>query len=722
MNSLLRHSSLDDVLVRHMPQGKRHDVVINPEGGMFQARNLATAIRRSGRNDIIHVPSGDYSSLELTRGVEIRSLQNGPVRVKGPLIIRAEGLVILSGLTISAEAGTRAVQIEKGIVVLDDCTIQGEVFIDAAEVFIRNCLLGNSDEGVVVENFASLEMSTSRVVGCRVGVALRPTSTGVLLHNCFEACVSVSGADPGAAIGAEQAKVYCEGVTFTRNGVGAYLRNCDDARIISSHFQASETAAIVSTADPNTPALQIHSCTIDGQASARCAQVSLTGGVAVIRHSEISESPAPALGVEQTRLEISDCRLAATEEPACDLHACHVTAERVEFRSEKSAALVAAECQGLLRDCRLSGHPPYSVEDSLQLRFELCETGDEVPLPRRELTPRPEPNSIDEVIDRLHNAVSQEVVRNELERILRLAHAGQQRSLEGLPIPSQSYHSIFMGPHGTGKLAAAQLLAHGLHAFGVLPTEAVREFSPRHGINGSANLPKGMVYINAREATGETPEDAAAIGVIEELVTKNQDIIILDGERDELRRLLRQSAILDRAFRHTVFFTSFGPLELAAIFTQLCERDRIRVSIAAARTILLAFHLYCERKDRRYANTHGVEMLYETTRRRYLERCSLARNVNLELEPRDIDIPQDKSLLTALERCPAFVSFCPACTKENTWLPGQDIQVTCLHCESSYTARWGVWKDSATYRRMRETLSQRSQAAQVQRTMLPPAR
>jgi hypothetical protein len=722
MNSLLRPSTLDEVLLRHFPQGKRHDVVINPEGGLFQARNLATAIRRSGRNDVIHVPTGDYSGLELERALEIRSLQNGPVRVKGPLKVKAEGLVTLSGLIISAEAGTRAMEIEKGIVVLDDCTIQGEVFIDGAEVFIRNCLIGNADEGIVVENFASLEMSTSRITGCRVGVALRPTSSGTLLHNCFEACVSVSGADPGAAIGAEQAKVYCEGVTFSRNGVGAYLRSCDDARLIACHFQASETAAIVSTAEPNTPALQIHSCTIDGQASARCAQISLTGGVAVIRQTTVASSPAPALGVEQTRLEARDCRFFSTEEPACDLHACHVTAERLEIRSDRSAALVAAECQGLVRDCRLSGRPPFSVADSLQLRFELCETGDEAPLPPRETTPRPEPHSIDEVIDRLHNAVSQEVVRNEIERILRLAHAGQQRSLEGLPIPSQTYHSIFMGPHGTGKFAAAQLLAHGLHAFGVLPTETVREFSPRHGVNGSGALPKGLVYVNAREASGETPEDALAIGVIEELITRNEDIVVLDGERDELRRLLRQSSVLDRAFRHTVFFTSFGPLELAAIFIQLCDRDRIRVSIAASRTILLAFHLYCERKDRRYANTHGVEMLYETTRRRYLERCSLARNVNLELEPRDIDIPQDKSLLTALERCPAFVSFCPACQKENTWLPGQEIQVTCLHCESTYTARWGVWKDSATYRRMRETLSQRSQAAQVQRTMLPPAR
>ena len=304
---------------------------------------------------------------------------------------------------------------------------------------------------------------------------------------------------------------------------------------------------------------------------------------------------------------------------------------------------------------------------------------------------------------------------------LRLAHAGQQRRLGGLPVPNQSYHSIFMGPSGTGKLTAARLLAEGLHAFGVLPSPDVEELS-LSTVNGAHHPHPGVVFVRAHEATGSDLEHDNARLAIERLVSIPGEIVVLDGERDELRRMLRQSAVLDRAFRHTVYFTSFGPLELAALFTQLCDRDRIPVSIEAMRTILLAFHLYCERRDRRYANAHGVETLYENTRRRYLGRCSVAQSVDLELEPRDMEIPQDKSLLTALERSPAFVSFCPACTRENTWLPGLAAQVQCLHCDAYYTANWGVWKDSATYRRMKETLSRHAQpeTTLVPRASLPP--
>jgi hypothetical protein len=255
----------------------------------------------------------------------------------------------------------------------------------------------------------------------------------------------------------------------------------------------------------------------------------------------------------------------------------------------------------------------------------------------------------------------------------------------------------------------------------VLPSPHIEEISLAT-LEGGPDPRPGVIFVRVHEATGTEADQERARRIAEQLVKFPDGIVILDGERDELRRLLRQSALLDRAFRHTVYFTSYGPLELAELFAQLCDRDRIPMSKDAMRTILLAFHLYCERRDRRYANTRGVEMLYESTRRRYLGRCSVTQRVDLELEPCDVEIPQDKLLLTVLERSPAFVSFCPACTRENTWLPGLSPQVQCLHCEGYYTARWGVWKDSACYRRMKEALNRPAllESPLAQRTTLPP--
>lgn len=725
MKTLLRPPQLGEVIRKIATAEKRRDVIVDPEGGLFGIRNLSSAIRRAGRGDVIHVPSGDYPAFELVKGIELRSQMNGPVRLKGTLRIRSENQIVLSGLIIEAEPGARAIEVVKGTLFLDDCTVRGEISVGSgegrAELFVRNSLLGHADIGVSLSDQATVEIHTSRVARCRIGFS-QPAGTSVAVyHSRIEGCLSVDETDPGAGISAENASVYCEAATLARNTIGAYLKNCGDARFLFSHFHDCETAAVIASHEASSAPLHLHTCRIDGQTTARCAQIALTGGAAVVIRTTVDAGPSAALSIEQTRLELGESSFGSIDEPALDLRSSHVSAQRVRAESKKSAGLSARACQGLMRDCVFAGRPPTAVANSLQLKLESCrETGEAIPG-----APGPEPgeptSTISGVMERLQSAVSQEVVRNELERILRLAHAGQQRQLGGLPVPNQSYHSIFMGPSGTGKLTAARLLAEGLHAFGVLPDARVQELS-LGSVNGAHDPHPGIVFVRASEAAGSEEDNSSARQAIERLVSIPGEIVVLDGERDELRKLLRQSPILDRAFRHTVYFTSFGPLELAAIFKQLCDRDLIPVSIDALRTILLAFHLYCERRDRRYANTHGVETLYESTRRRYLERCSIAQSVDLKLEPQDVEIPQDRTLLATLERSPAFVSFCPACHRENSWLPGLDPQVQCLHCESRYSAKWGVWKDSATYRRVKETLSRtmQAEASAVPRASLPP--
>lgn len=723
---LLRPPTLGEVLQKNLPPEKRRDLIVDPDGGIFSVRNLGIAVRRASRGDVVHVPSGEYPSMALSKGMEIRSLQNGVVRFKGTMTISTEHLIVLSGFTFQPEPGSPALVLEKGALLLEDCTVEGNVLVgspgETSQLFLQNSLIANGIEGVTVRHRAMVEVHTSRIAGCRVGVSLDAGTSCAIYNSRLEACVSADEANPGAGIIAEEAAVYCEGVTFSHNSIGAYLTKWTEARILCCHFHASETAALIARHEPSSPPLRIDTCTIGGQATAHCAQMAFTGGSIAVQRTTVHAAPASVLSLDQARLDIRESRLFSRSEPAIDARSSHLTAQVLVAVSEKSAGLAASSCQGLLRGSIFAGRPPTAVDRSPQLILEACES-------RETLTEDDEPeeteeplSTVDEVMNRLKKSVSQEVVRNELERILRLAHAAQQRRLEGLPVPNQTFHSVFMGPSGTGKLTAAELLAHGLHAFGVLSSPQVQELS-LSVVNGTHKPHPGVIFVRAEEATGSEPEQEAARAAIERLVGLPGEIVVIDGERDELRRLLRQSPVLERSFRHTVYFTNFGPLELAALFVELCENDRIPVSIEATRTILLAFHLYCERRDRRFANTRGVEMLFESTRRRYLRRCSIAQSVDLELEPSDVEVPQDKALLTAIERCPAFVSFCPACTKENPWLPGLNPKAHCLHCDTPYTANWGVWKDSATYRRMQENLNRTAPAegmTVIPRASLPP--
>ncbi len=729
MKNLLRPSKLDAVLARNLPQSTRRELAVNPDGGFFDARDLAKALRRAAHGDIIFLPAGEYPAFDLQKNVELRSMQDGPVVIKGTVKVQAEYCLFI-GLELRSEAGRPALQLEKGTLVLDDCTINGGINAGApgskVQLFLKNCLAGNAIEGVVLTHQASTEISASRIANCRVGLALSEGSSAAVYNSRVESCVSTDESDPGIGIFAEESSVYCEGATLTGNGVGVYLKNSVEARLLGSLFKASETSALIAVDGAAASPLYLHSCVIDHQDSARCAQLVFNGGTANIAHTVIKPGSTPALTAEQTRLELLDSRFSAIGEPAIEARSCHLAGSGISCESVDATSFSATTCQGALRDSTFVGKPPVALNDSAQLLLDSCELRDkpaESPLPASAAI-----TTIEGVINRIKKFVGQESVRNDLERILRLAHAGQQRKLQGLPVPEQSFHSIFMGPPGTGKLTAAHMLAEGLHAFGVVASPKVTEipFDAESGAPARENPPErqgsGVVFLRAREATNSASGLEAAQKLLEDLVAGSRDVVVLEGERDELRRLLRSNPILDRAFRKTLHFTSFGPVELATHFVRLCEFDRIPVSDETTRAILLAVHLYCERKDKRFANTKGMDMLYEASRRRYLERCSLANRVDLKLEARDLDVPADKALRNAIERCPAFITFCPACSKENPWLAGLDKQCVCLHCDSVYTASWGIWKDSTTYRRTKESLTRPVETGAVTLRANLPAR
>lgn len=714
MKNHSRPSKLEEVLAKNIPGDNSRELIVNPDSGFFDATNLAKALHRAAHGDTIILPPGEYPAFEIKKNIEVRCEQPGTVIIKGTIKAAMESC-LLSGLELRSEPERPAVQLLKGTLVLDDCIIRGEITAGAAgaktQLYLKNCLAGNALEGVTLTHQATVEISTSRISNCRVGLALRNGTSGAVYNSRVEACISTDEADPGIGVYAEQADFYCEGATFTGNGVGVYLKNCTDVRILGSLFHASETSALIAVAETAGNPLHLRSCVIDHQGSARCSQLSFTGGTASLAHCVIKPAPSPALTASKTRLEILNTRLAAIGEPAFEAQSCHLSGSGIFCESSGSASFAAVSCQGILRDSTFVGQLQTTLTDSPQLLLESCLLRETPTESSPAATESPEAETtIEGVLAHLKKFVAQESVRNDLEHILRLAHGSQLRKLKGLPVPEQNFHGIFMGPAGTGQLAAASALAHGLHAFGILNSSKIMEISleEESGASpvGTAIREAGVVFLLAGEASGSAAHINAAQKIITEFVTSSRDVIILAGERDTLRTLLRANPVLDHAFRKTFYFSSYGPVELATQFARLCESDRIPLNAEAARYILLALHLFCERKDKRRANTKGIEILYEASRRRYLERCSLANRVDLELEVRDLDIPQDKTLRTAIERCPAFVTLCPACLKENPWLSGLESQCVCLHCDALYTASWGIWKDSSTYRRMQESLTQ----------------
>ncbi len=721
MKPLLRPATPDEAILRHLLQQKSREILVNPDGGFFDSKTLAAALRRAAPGDVVLLPNGEYPGFELRKNVIVRAADGCSPVIKGTIQISAANTVI-SGLRIRAESGRPGVIVEQGAHLLKDSTVQGGIVIRAARLLVRNGLVKNSDEGILVAGNGALELSTSRIDTCRIGLAARDGADCRIYHSRIDGCRSNDEADPGAGIYAEQSSIHCEGVTLSRNGVGAYLQKCAEARFVGTCFHGNDTAAIIASGGAQSQ-IQLWSCAIDEQMSGRCAQIAVEGGAVEIAHTTIHAAPSSALSAGDARVELLDIRLESGGEAALDLRSCQLSGTGVSCQAASAEGILASGCHGIMKAGTFAGTPPTRLADSPQLLIDSCSLHDV----RNGAPPASagysEGASIDLVLDQMRKRIGQHGALAEIERILRLAHAARQRRAEGLPVAQQSFHCVFMGPRGCGKLAVARKLAEGLHAMGVVPRPAVAEASLLPGAalpNGDGN--HGVIFVRAREATGSAGDFTGAKAILERLVSEPGDVVILEGDRDDIRRLLRGSAILERSFRNTLFFNTYGPAELAALFAEHCSRDHIVPNADARQALLLMFHIYSDRKDKRFATEEGVDLLYEGARRKYLERSSFSNRIDLPLEPHDLETPQDRTLRNAMEKSPAFVSFCPSCRKENPWVAGLDKQTTCAHCEAEYVAEWGTWKESSTYRRMHDALAHVIETGAITRRANLPAR
>lgn len=673
----------------------RHIVSVKGQDGPRRARSvntqdLVTALRKAPVGDKLALPAGELGVDRLERRIFLEGASSGTV-LKAPLQIAAD-FVSLTDLEICGSRSNDAVIVEKGILMLENCRVKGSLRIGSqATVFLKNCRVEDAEAGISLAQGAKVEMQGTRVTNCHSGMVLRDGSSATLFHSRFDHCAMRDGTEWGAAIFAHNAALHAEGVRFEQNGVGLYLTDCTLVELVASHLTQHDVAAII-FAGLASSRLTLRSCTIERQMTARCAQVSTTGGMVICHHTEFKQSPAAAASLNQSWTEIRQSKF-SSEDIAIEAQGCNITAVAIQARSAKTNALSAAQCRGTIREGFFLGHPPTALTESNGL--DITETSEvEVEIPNKE---------IESFLHRLEQTVTEESVRAQLERIFRQAHAAHQRRLGGLPRPRQNFHLALTGNVGLGKRAAAEWLAEAWHEFGVTKSEGLYDltYQPINGHGNPYEAARGKtVFLSAREATGFTNEAGRVERALAGWMNDPNTVVILEGEREEIRRLVRLSPMLSEAFHHTLHFHAYGPVEFTTYFHQLCQADEITLSQEAAEAMLLLLHIYCDRKDKRFATRGGIRAFYEHARERYLERSSQQNRFDGELEIRDLNLPPEKALKRALEGSPAYASFCPSCHKENPWLPGLENHTSCLHCEAGYIAPWGIWRDSATYRRM----------------------
>ncbi len=699
-SSLLRPPSLGEVLKNYSPTGSTKSLSLKTGARFFEVKDVLTALRKASPGVKFEIPAGEFPVTRIERRIFLQGTNPGTV-LNSPLHI-ATDFVSLSDLELRGTRDHDVLFVEEGIVFLENCRIKGGIRVSGkASLYLKNCRLDDAEVGISVGQGSFLELHGTRMSGCHSGIVLREGSNAAVYNSRIDHCALREGSEWGAAIFAANSDVYVEGVRFENNGVGMYLTDCSMARLLCSHFADQEVAAIISTGLASSH-LVVRSCTIERQSSPRCAQTSTTGGTVTFLYNTLRQSPAVALTANQSRLEIVRSNF-SSDDVAIDLQSSHLTADGLQSRSPRATALNATQCRGTIKDSSFVGRPPTLLQDSENL---IITTSVQMESEADTPTPAKQDREIEYFIRRLDQAISEESVRAQLERILRQAHAAHHRRLGGMPMPNQNFHLAFTGGAGLGKHTAAEILSEAFHNFGVTKAPGLFDVdlgaelpSPNSDSNPLDQAKGRTIFLSAREATGFGNEGSRVERALAGLINDTSTVVIIEGEREEVRRLLRSSPLLSQSFHHMLHFRNYGPVEFTTYFTQLCQADGITLAQDAAIAVLLLLHIYCDRRDKRFATLGGVQGFYQLARQRYLERSSKLNRFDGELEIRDLDLPPEKSLHRALESSPAFSSFCPSCQKENPWVPGLERDMVCLHCEVPYVVNLGIWKDSASYRR-----------------------
>jgi hypothetical protein len=677
----------------------RMEAMIVPAEDGYGSKAVLRGMKRAGRAGIVDLGPGNFEGFVVDRHVEILSREPGLTFVKGTVQVIG-GPLLLRGLTLRPSDGTPALLVSSGTVLCEDCEFFGAIEVKGpAKVYLKNCLVNSGQHGIDLSGGAFAEAITSRITGIPAGVVMSEGSSTELYHCRVEGCHGKRDSDTGAGVFAVSSSLHAEGTEFFSNQVGVYLKSCTEASFLASHFHGNTVSAIITEGTPATGSISLYGCQFDGTLASDYPVVSLEGGEAKLAHVQVQAHAKIGMSITATAMDLEVCKISSEKDVAMEFEGGSLACRDSTMVSQRGPGIRLSNTKGYIRGGTVAGTPP--IDAAYPHSVSLVDVSHAVPVPY-ETEGEPAELTIENISATLSEIVGQNEVKAELQRLLRLTFAARERNRRGILQEPHQFSGIVTGPPLIGQLRAIQIFAALLHKLGDLSSPEVLQISlTEAAVLNVESVTAGFVFVTADEgpSTALMSPQTAEILLRLSAAFEGRAYVLIGGDREALRAMLRSNVELSREFPIELPFSELHPADLATLFANQCKREKIVISLDAAKKLPVIFHGLHDRLQRRFLNLQGVAELFSDARRRYLERCSHAGHFDLELGNEDIVLPLDRASAAAIERSPELVAVCTACKQQNPWLPGLDPRLHCSHCGAEYAASWGLLKNSTFFRK-----------------------
>lgn len=240
----------------------------------------------------------------------------------------------------------------------------------------------------------------------------------------------------------------------------------------------------------------------------------------------------------------------------------------------------------------------------------------------------PEDDSLEKVLGELHELIGMDEIKKSIEELTNFLKVQIMRKDKGLKTTTNSLHSVFMGPPGTGKTTVARLLGRIYKHLGYLERGHLIETDRAGMVAGYVgqtaikaeeiikSASGGVLFIDEAYSLSSGHQNDFGNEAIEILLKRMEDqrnklVVVVAGYPDEMEDFILSNPGLQSRFNRYFKFDHFSVDALLKIFKLYAHKADFILSEDAEQKLLEILERVHEKRHKGFGNARTMRNLFE---------------------------------------------------------------------------------------------------------------